>query len=383
MIIPFHKPYMTDDEVNAAAECVRNGWLTMGTKTIEFEKEFSRYTGVGESVAVNSCTAALHLALKCIGLEEGDEVLMPSMTFVATAEVVKYFKAVPVFCDIERDTHLISVDDIERKITKRTKAIIPVHYAGQSCDMDRILEIAKTHNLHVIEDAAHSFPSKYKNRRIGTIGDITCFSLYATKPLSAGEGGVITTANEEWLNKCKIWRLHGISKDAWKRYSASGSWEYDVLDNGYKYNTTDINSSIALAQLSKTDYMNSLRKEIAFRYDKNFKEIRNIHLYKIKDYNESSYHLYPIKIEIDNMTIARREFCALLKDHGISVSVHFIPLYLFSFYKSLGYKLEDYPDCNWVFDRIISLPIYPSMSGEEVDYVSDIVISLIKKYEKK
>lgn len=246
MTIPFHRPQITDEEIESVVDSLRKGWITMGEKTIEFEKQFSRYIGMPHAVAVNSCTAALHLALKAIGLKENDEVIVPVMTFASAAETVLYFNARPVFCDVNPQTHCILPEDIERKISKKTRAIIPVHYGGQPADIDEIRLLAGS-NIAVIEDAAHSLPAWYKGDMIGRLGDITCFSFYATKTLTTGEGGMAVTANGEWAERMKRLRLHGISSDAWKRYTAAGTWKYDVVEVGYKYNTTDINRRSVLA----------------------------------------------------------------------------------------------------------------------------------------
>ncbi|MCL2026522.1 MAG: DegT/DnrJ/EryC1/StrS family aminotransferase, partial [Leptospirales bacterium] len=265
MDIPFHKPYITDDEINAVALCLRNGWLTMGAKTFEFEERFAATVGGKYAVAVNSGTAALHLALCCIDLKAGDEVIVPAMTFVATAEVVRYFGAKPVLVDIEYDTHLMDAAKIRQKITPRTRAIIPVHYAGQPCDMDEIMQIAEKNNLVVIEDAAHAFPAFYKGRPVGSIGHITCFSFYATKTITTGEGGMAVTDNQKWADKMRTLRLHGISKNAWNRYTKNGSWKYDVVMDGFKYNITDIASAIGIAQLEKIDFMTMERQRLSDR----------------------------------------------------------------------------------------------------------------------
>ncbi|MCP4137372.1 MAG: DegT/DnrJ/EryC1/StrS family aminotransferase [bacterium] len=379
MHIRFHRPYITEDEIESVVDSLRQGWITMGKKTIDFEKRFSEYIGEGQSVALNSGTAALHLALKCIGLEAGDEVIIPATTFTATGEVVRYFDAQIQMVDIERETHCIDAAKIAEKITGKTKAIIPVHFAGQPADMDEILALAREHDLYVIEDAAHALPSSYKGKPIGTLGDITCFSFYATKTLAAGEGGMAVTSNEEWADLIRILRLHGISKDAWKRYSGEGTWQYDVLHAGYKYNTTDLNSAIALEQLKKLDQMNKQRADIAKRYNRAFSGKESLILYRVKEDRETSWHLYPLKLNLEALTINRDEFIEELKARNIETSVHFIPLYRFSYYKSLGFRAEDYPESEWVFNRIISLPIYPGMTAQETDYVIENVLEILKK----
>jgi perosamine synthetase len=382
MNIPFHKPYMTEDEVSAASDCIRNGWLTMGKRTIDFEGKFSGYIGSSNAIAVNSCTAALHLSLCAIGLKAGDEVIVPTMTFASTAEVVCYFNAVPVAVDIDRNTHLIDASKIERAITKKTRAIIPVHYSGQPCDMDEILAIAKKHSLYVIEDAAHAFPASYKGKNIGTIGDITCFSFYATKTLAVGEGGMITTENGDWADYMRRLRMHGVTRDAWKRYTKEGTWEYDVAYAGFKYNTTDIASAIGLEQLKKCDMMMKMREEIAAEYDRSFASCDGVIPYVIKSDRKSGRHLYPLRLNLEAMDIGRNEFIDLLKERGILTSVHFIPLYRFSFYSKIFGGPEKYPESEWTFIREISLPFFPGMTREEIGYVADTVVDLCRTHMK-
>ena len=377
--LPFHKPHITEEEINEVVDSLKNGWITMGKKTIEFENRFKDYIGSKNAVAVNSGTAALHLALRVIGLKEGDEVIIPSTTFVATSEVVNYFNARPIMVDIEPNTHLIDVNKIEEKITDKTKAIIPVHFSGQPADMDEILEIAKKYNLYVIEDAAHALPAWYKGKKVGTIGDITAFSFYATKTLATGEGGMATTENDEWADRMRVLRLHGISKDAWKRYSKEGSWEYDVIENGYKYNTTDINSALGLAQLKKLEWMWQERVKIAEKYNEVFKDYEELILYRVKNDRVSSWHLYPLKLNLEALKINRNQFIEELKKRGIGTSVHFIPLYRFSYYKKhFDYKPEDFPNSERVFERVISLPIFPGMKDKEIEYVVENILDLVK-----
>ena len=375
--IPFHKAYITDEEVNLVVDTIKSGWLTMGPKTIEFEEKFRDYifkdeNKKGYAISCNSCTSALHLALKAIGLKSEDEVILPTNTFIATAEVVTYFGAKPVLCDIKEDTHNIDVSKIEDLITEKTKVIIPVHFAGQPCDMEEILDIAKKYNLFVIEDAAHALASKYKGKMIGTIADITCFSFYATKTLATGEGGMVTTFNEEYAKMMKVNRLHGISRDAWDRYTLKGSWYYEVIDNGFKYNTTDINSAIGLAQLKKVEWMRKKREEIAQKYTSAFIRTK-VTPPIIKSDRETSWHLYVIKVN------NRDELFEKLRENGIGTSVHFIPVHKHPYYKkTYGYKDGDYPVANYVYEKSLSLPIYPSLNDDEVDYIIDRVLKYAK-----
>jgi len=378
--IPFHKTHTSDEEINAAVEAIKSGWLTMGPKCVEFENKFKAYIGSNEAVSMNSATAALHLALKAIGLKRGDEVIVPTNTFVATAEVVTYFDAIPVLCDIEASTHNIDVSKIEALITNKTKAIIPVHFAGQPCDMDELNQLVaqqlKTRNqkLHIIEDAAHAIPSEYKGIKVGNLKgtDITCFSFYATKTLSTGEGGMATTNNAHYAKSMKINRLHGISKDAWDRYTTKGAWRYDIVDNGNKYNTTDINASLGLVQLKKQKMLRDKRAHIANMYNEAFRHQEKIVLPHIKNDRETSWHLYVIKI--DN----RDEIIEKLKEKNIGTSVHFIPIHKHTYYKNrYGYKEEDYPIANVVFEKSLSLPIYPDMTNKEIQYVIDTILALV------
>ncbi len=382
MKIPFHKAELGSEEINAVSEVIRSGWLTMGEKTFEFERAFSDYTGSAFSIAVNSCTAAIHLALKAIDIKEGDEIIIPAMTFIATWEVITYFGAVPVLCDINKDNFLIDVYDIEKKITSKTKAIIPVHYGGESCDMDAVMDIAQRHNLSVIEDAAHALPTFYKGKMIGTIGDITCFSFYVTKTITTGEGGMITTDNMEWAERMKRLRLHGITKDAWNRYSDKGSWEYDVSEPGYKYNITDIASAIGIEQLKKIDKMNLARYGIAQKYNRSFSGSGSVDLWGVRDAKECAWHLYPIRLQLEAIRISRNEFISDLKNRGINTSVHYIPLYRFSALKNSGYTEKDFPGCEDMFPREISLPIYPEMTEMETDYVIENVLDILKRNKR-
>lgn len=374
--IPFHRAYITDEEINGVVDAIRSGWLTMGPKTVEFEQRFRDYiyagTGVPEAeqhaVSFNSATAALHLALKAAGIKAGDEVVLPTNTFIATAEVVTYFGATPVLCDIEEDTHNLAFARLEGLITSRTRAVIPVHFGGQACDMDEIMALCHRRDLTVIEDAAHALPSRYKGRLIGTIGDITCFSFYATKTLATGEGGMATTRNGDHARKMRINRLHGISRDAWDRYTMTGSWYYEVVDNGNKYNMTDLNAALGIAQLAKLEWMNERRVSIARRYSEAFRGSAVVPPVVRPD-RDSSWHLYVIK------TSNRDELVEKLKQAGIGTSVHFIPVHKHPYYRTTyGYRDGDYPTANRVFDRSLSLPIYPGMTDGEVDRVIENVL---------
>jgi dTDP-4-amino-4,6-dideoxygalactose transaminase len=378
--LPFHFPEVTEDEIQSVVATLRSGWLTTGPKVKSFEEDFARYLGCQHAVAVNSGTAALHLALDAVGIKEGDEVIVPTFTFTATAEVVLYFKAKPVLVDCEADTFNIDPEDIERKITPKTRAIVPVHFAGQPCDMRRILDIAKKHKLAVIEDAAHALPSRYGEKMVGTLGDITCFSFYVTKTITTGEGGMAVTDNPEWAERMRMMSLHGISKDAWKRYSHEGSWYYEVVFPGYKYNLTDIAAAIGIEQLKKCDRFWKARQQIAAAYDRGFASLPEIRRPGCAPGVQHAWHLYVVQLNPEQLRLDRGQFIEALKSLGIGTSVHFIPLHLHPFYRDvLGHRPEDFPVATSVFENIISLPIYPSMTEENITRVMNAVSGTVEQ----
>jgi dTDP-4-amino-4,6-dideoxygalactose transaminase len=370
--LPFHRASIGAEEIEAVVEVLQSGWLTSGPKVKQFETEFARFTGASCSLAVNSCTAGLHLALAACGLGEGDEVIIPTMTFAATGEVVLYFKARPVLVDCQANAFHMDPAKIEQAITNRTKAIIPVHYAGYPCEMDAIMKIARTHRLKVIEDAAHSFPASYKGRMIGTIGDITCFSFYATKTITTGEGGMITTDNSECADRMRTLSLHGISRNAWDRYSEKGTWRYDILEAGFKYNLTDLQAALGIAQLAKAEDLRSRRAAIAKRYSEGLKSLDAFTVPTIPEEADRSHawHLYVVNVNCASLRISRDRVIEELKSRGIGSSVHFIPLHLHSLYqKSFGYYIGQFPNAERQFESAISLPIFPSMRYQDVDRV--------------
>jgi len=381
--LPFAMPDISEAEIDSVVETLRSGWLTTGPKVGRFEADFAKYVGCQHAVAVNSATAALHLALAAIGLQEGDEVLVPTMTFAATAEVVLYFKARPVLVDCQPETLNLDPDQIEKAITAKTKAIIPVHIAGQACDMDRILELARAYDLRVIEDAAHALPARHRGKMIGTIGDITCFSFYATKTITTGEGGMATTESLEWADRMRIMGLHGISKDAWKRYTAEGSWYYEILYPGFKYNLTDIAAAIGLEQLKRCTHFWEIRERYAALYNKGFQDVPGIITPYVAPDVRHAWHLYIIQLDLEQLRIGRNEFISLLKQENIGTSVHFIPLHLHPYYRdTFGYRPEDLPTASAVFERIVSLPIYTQMTETDVERVIETVRRLVRRHRR-
>lgn len=377
--LPFHLPDIGEEEIDAVVSVLRSGWLTTGARAKQFEQDFAAMVGARYAIAVNSCTAALHLALEAIGIEEGDEVILPTMTFTATAEVVTYFKARPVLVDCLPNTLNIDPDQIERAITSKTKAIIPVHFAGHPCDMDRILDIAGRYGLRVIEDAAHALPARYRGKLIGTIGDCTCFSFYATKNITTGEGGMITTDNPVWAERIRTMSLHGLSRDAWKRYDGQGSWFYEVLSPGFKYNLTDIAAALGIAQLHKSDRLWKTRERYAGLYDEGFRDLPEIIRPSAAADVQHAWHLYVIRLNSERSGIGRDELIEQLGKELIGCSVHFIPLHLHPYYRDTwGYTSEQFPVATAAYRQIVSLPLYPKMTESDIQRVISVVCTHIR-----
>lgn len=379
-LLPFHRALIEEEEISAVLEVLRSGWLTTGPRVKEFEASFARFTGAAHAVAFGSCTAALHLALAAIGLKEDDEVIVPTMTFASSGEVVLYFKARPVLVDCQKGSFHVDPEQIEKAITSRTRAILPVHFAGYPCDMDAILSIARQHGLKVIEDAAHALPSRYKSKMVGTLGDITCFSFYATKTLTTGEGGMATTENAELAERMRILSLHGISKDAWKRYTAEGTWRYDILETGYKYNLTDLQAALGLAQLAKCDAMRERRAAIAKRYSEALSPLEAYEVPCEPEQTQHAWHLYVLQVNAAALRIDRNHVIDELKMRGIGTSVHFIPLHMHTLYRQLGYTNGQFPNAEEKFSRAISLPIYPGLTEPETDRVIEALHDISRLY---
>jgi len=366
-MIPVFRPKMIKEEILLELEKIfDSGWIGLGPKTEEFEQKFAEYIGVKYAVGVNSATAALHLANLVLGIGLGDEVIVPSMTFVSTALAPLYCGGTPVFADIEEDTLCVDPADVEKKVTSRTKAVIPVHYGGHACRMDEIMEIAHRHNLYVIEDAAHGCGGKYKNRMLGSVGVMGCFSFHAVKNLPTGDGGMITTNDEKIYNDLKKLRWVGIDKGTWDRSAKKGySWQYSVGKLGFKYHMNDITAVIGLAQLKVLDEHNLIRREYAQRYDEAFKDVSWIKLPVEKDYAYSCRHNYVVKVPL------RNELNGYLSTKGISTGVHYEPIHHF---KVFGEVKADLPITERVWPRLLTLPLYPSMTEGEFDKVVTEVI---------
>jgi len=379
--LPISRPSIGQEEIDEVAKVLRSGWLTTGPKVREFEARFAEFVGVEHAIAVNSCTAAMHLALEAAGVSHGDEVITTTYTFAATAAVVRYLDAHPRLIDIDPRTLNIDVNAIEAAINEHTKAIIPVHVAGQAADMDPILEIAEKHNLVVLQDAAHALPTYYKGRLIGSFGDMTAFSFYATKPLATGEGGMLTTNNAAWAERCRIMSLHGISKDAWKRYTSEGSWYYEIIAPGFKYNMTDMAAALGVVQLNKLTAMTDRRVAIASRYNAAFSGHDALETPTQSPDSTHAYHLYVLRLNLDALQIDRSEFMGRLRALNIGTSVHFIPLHIHPYYRHLyGYSPIDFPMAYREYTRALSLPIFPDMTDQDVEDVIGAVLAVADEY---
>jgi len=372
--IPFHRPTLGEDEVEAVADVIRSGTLTMGQRTFEFERRFAGYVGARHGVAVSSGTAALYLSLDAAGVGPGDEVIVPTTTFTATAQAVIHAGARPILCDIDPASLNLHPDDVRRRITTLTRAIVPVHLGGNPCEMREILEIARQRNLRIIEDAAHALPSRYFGKIIGSISEFTCFSFYATKTLTTGEGGMITTDNDEAAARMRLMRLHGIERSDGKQPGSDVSWKYSIREAGFKYNFTDIQAALGIVQLAKCDSMRDARSRIAHRYATAFGAIDALETPSVIENCESSWHLYILRLHLDRLNADRDAFIEGMSRKGVACSVHFIPLHLHDIYqRAYGYRPGDFPRAETEFRRCVSLPIYPDLSGEEVEYIIESV----------
>lgn len=381
--IPYFRPSVGPEELESVRETIWSGWLTTGPKVKEFELAFANYIGATYSIAVNSATAALHLALEALGVGPGDEVLVPTITFASAAAVVMHLGARPVFVDCLPDTLSVDPDSVERSIASRTKVIAPMHYGGLPCQMDRVLEIARRNKLPVVEDAAHALPSYYGERKIGTIGDITCFSFYASKTMTTGEGGMITTDNPDLAKRMRLMAYHGISRDCVTRTGAKRAWRYEVLAPGYKMNMTDIAASLGIHQLARCDAFQQARQKCADAYTAGLAPLELIKTPATGAGLRSSWHLYVIQLELDGLNIDRDRFCDLLDEAGIGSSVHFMPLHMQPWYRDrFGYAPHDLPQAAAAYDRILSLPIFPSLGADDIEYVVDTIASITRKHRR-
>jgi len=372
----FGRPAIEEAEIEAVARTMRSGWLGTGPRVAEFEDTFRGYTGAEHALALNSCTAGLHLALLCLELEPGDEVITTPLTFCATANAIIHAGGRPVFADVEPGSMNIDPARIEAALSARTRAIVPVHFAGRPCDMDAIMAIGKRHDLRVIEDAAHAIESAYKGRKIGAIGDATVFSFYVTKNIVTGEGGMVTTNRQAWAERIKVLGLHGMGKDAWKRYQDEGFRHYDVLYPGFKYNMMDIQAAIGIEQMKRIVAYRARRQAIWNRYNEAFAGLPLILPAAPEPDTVHALHLYTPLLDLARVNITRDELQRRLHERNIGTGVHFTALHLYSYYRNtFGYKPGDFPHARFVSERTLSLPLSARLTDADVQDVIDAVRS--------
>lgn len=380
--LPFSPPYITDDEIDSVIDTLRSDWLSTGPKTKQFEEDFAAYVGAEAALALNSCTGGLHIALAALGIGPDDEVITTPMTFASSVNVIEHVGARPVLADIDPETLTIDPAAVERAITPRTRAIMPVHFAGHPAEMRPLLELARKHELFIIEDAAHALPATYEGHKIGTLSDFTAFSFYATKNVTTGEGGMLTGSPDR-ISDGRLWSLHGMNRDAWKRYGAGGSWFYEVVLPGFKYNMSDIQAALGLVQLRRLESLQSRRREIVARYHEVFSTFEAIQPPTERPNVESAWHLYVIRLNLDCLRIDRAQFIDELAARSIGTSVHFIPIHLHPYYRDrYGWAPEAFPVAYREYQRIVSLPLYPRLSDEDLTDVIEAVADVVKLYRR-
>jgi dTDP-4-amino-4,6-dideoxygalactose transaminase len=379
----FGSPDIHEAEIEEVVDTLRSGWLGTGPKTHRFEQQFRAYVGCKHALALNSCTAGIHLALDVLGIGAGDEVITTPITFASTANVIIHRGARPVFVDVDPTTMNIDPTEIEGAITPRTRAILPVHMAGRPCEMDEIMDIAERHALYVIEDAAHALEAWYRNQKIGAIGHITAFSFYATKNVCTGEGGMVTTQNDDWADEMRVKSLHGISKDAWKRYSAEGFQPYETVCPGYKYNMMDMQAALGIHQLARVDENLKTRERYSRVYDSAFAELPEVRVpsKELPPGSRHAHHLYTILLDLDRLHIGRDKFIEAMKAENIGTGIHFTALHLHKYYRErFGYRPGDYPQAEWVGERTVSLPLSPKLTRDDVADVIEAVKRTIARH---
>lgn len=376
--LPFSRPKLGEEEKRAVLAVLDSGWLTTGQRAREFEEMFRSYIGARYAIAVNSCTAALHLSLLALNVGPGDEVITTPFTFAATGNTIVHCGALPVFVDIDPLTFNLAPDGLEKKISSRTKAIVAVHFAGQACEMERITALAAKHKIALVEDAAHAVGTEYKRIKAGRFGQTGCFSFYPTKTITTGEGGMITTDDDALAKRCRQLALHGISLSAWQRYSDKGQWFYQIDEAGFKYNLSDVQAAIGIQQLKKVESFIAAREKYARLYDDGLHDVDYVQVQRVQPHHRHSRHLYPVLIDASKGP-ERDVFIEKMKTRKIGTSVHFIPLHLHPLYqRSFGYRDGDFPVAERIYRAIVSLPLYPSMTEQDVGYVIDSIQAIAR-----
>ena len=381
--LPFHRPLLGREEEEEVLDTLRSGWLTTGPKTKRFEERFARYTGTAHAIGTSSCTAALHIALTSLGIGTGDEVITPSLTFPSAVNVIFQRGATPIFADIDPDTLCVSPGAVEEAVTPRTRAVVPMHFAGHPCDMASIMDIAGKRGLSVVEDAAHAIEATYGDRKIGSIGDVTAFSFYATKNITTGEGGMLTTNDARIAERASILTLHGLTSNAWRRYGGKTFSQWEVLTPGYKYNMSDIQASLGLHQLNRIDDFWERRRALSRLYREGLEGEENVLLQADSGRMKHSHHLFVIRVRTERLSVDRDAVAGALRAEGIGVSCHFPSMHLQPFYRqALSCREGQLPRTEYASERVISLPLYPSMREEDVDDVLRAVKKVLRYYRK-
>ena len=379
--LPYGMQWLNDKEIKEVVNSLKSKWITTGPKMRLFEENFKIYKESKYAVAVNSGTAALHISTSSININPGDEVITTPLTFVASANCVVYRGGTPIFADIKKNTYNIDPEKIKEKITNKTKAIIPVHFAGQPCDMDEICEIANENNLYIIEDAAHAIDAEYKNKKIGSISDLTIFSFHPVKNITTAEGGMVTTNNDELNEKLLMFRTHGISRGAEERFGKAGGFYYDMKCLGFRYNLSELHASLGIHQLKKLESFQQRRREITKIYNRELENIEEITLPYVKKDVKHSWHLYVIQLNIEKLKVDRDYIFKALREENIGVNVHYIPVHYHSFYqKKFGLKKGILPNVEWLFPRLLTIPIFPKMSENDIYDVINALEKIIKYY---
>ncbi len=381
--LPYGQQWVDNDDIEEVVKVLKSDYLTTGPKIEEFEEKFARYIGTKYAVCISNGTAALHAACFAAGIKEGDEVITTPITFAASANCILYQGGKPVFADIGPNTYNIDPKDIEKRITDKTKAIIPVDFTGQPVNIDNINHIAQKHDLMIIEDGAHSLGAEYKGKRTGSLVDMTTFSFHPVKHITTGEGGMITTNNKELYEKLKLFRTHGITRDKEILHNKDkGPWYYEQLGLGYNYRMTDIQAALGISQLNKLDKFLERRREISEKYNDYLKDIDGIILPYQEEYTKSSWHLYIIQLELEKFNVGRREIFEALQAENIGVNVHYIPVYYHPYYKKLGYSKGLCPKAEKLYERIITIPLFPKMTDKDVEDVVNAIDKVLKYYRR-
>lgn len=366
------------EEKKEIIDTLNSGWITLGPRTKRFEELLVEFTGAKYAIALNSCSAALHLAMIATGIKKGDEVITTPFTFAATAHAIVHCGGKPVFVDINPQTFNIDPLEIEKAVTKKTKAILPIDYGGQPVDLDSILAIAKKHGLFVVEDAAHTIGAKYKGKNIGTVSDFTCFSFHPVKNMTTGDGGAIVTNNQKLAEKIMVLRVNGMDKESWKRNTTSGDWDYAITEEGFKYHMNDLQAALGIHQIKKLDKFRKIREELADTYDRQLADLKEVQIpYRVPDITHA-HNIYAVLVDTSNLKISRNQIIERLKDYNVGSIVYFRPLHLQPYFqKTFGYKKGNFPNAEYVFDRIICLPLYPGMKKSDAVYVSKLLKKII------